>query len=114
MGALILTAITSVFLHGRIIQPGTEFACDMEHAKKLVKGGSARLKSTGISENTDGNGEKTPDLNVDLTKKLDNITVPKLKEMAQKYEITLSSDDNKPQIIEKIIAAGVKFDEENV
>lgn len=135
MAAIILIAITSIFLHGRIIEPGTEFACDHSHAKKLVDGGSARLKSAearksdentgkkdgippgnddGNNENSGGNGEQTPPENINLQEKLDGLLVPELKELAKKHAIQLDSDDKKAQIIEKIIASGVNIDEENI
>lgn len=113
--AIILVAITSVFHQGRIVQPDEEFACDLEHAKKLVKGGSARLKVEEKAQKNDENDDKNTDFSHDLKTKLEAITVPKLKELAQKHEIALDSDDLKPQIIEKIMAAGVILDEkENV
>lgn len=128
MSAINLVAITSIILHGRIIEPDTEFACEYSHAKKLVDGGSARLKSDdslkndeNVDENsaktlgnTGVNGDQTPPDNTDLKDKLDDLTVPKLKELAKKHEIQLDSDDKKEQIIEKIIALGVNIDEENV
>ena len=121
MAPAILIAITSVFLHGRIIEPGKEFACDLSHAKKLVEGDSARLKGGKAPENTGENGENqgknaenTPDNSADLQEKLDGLTVAKLKELAQKHEIQLKSDDNKAEIIEKIITTGIELDETDI
>ncbi len=142
MATVILIAETSVFHHGQILPSGTEFACAMDYAKKLVAGGSARLKiaeknngdsqdnnlgtdsqkdnqnSGENSQNDSQNGGKSNNDNLDFNKeleaKLDELTVPKLKELAKKHEITLDSDDKKPEIIKKIVAAGVKLDETNI
>ena len=113
----ILIAITSVFLHGRIIEPGKEFACDISHAINLVAGGSAEFKeplTAYLHENKGENVADITDSSAYLAGKLDGLTVAKLKELAQKYEIQLKSDDNKTEIIEKIIAAGIELDETDI
>jgi len=104
MTAILLTARTFVALHGRIIEPGTTFACEQDYAKKLVAGGSAELKLSGNS---------VPE-NTDLASKLDDLTVEKLKELAQKHEISLESAAKKAEIIGKIIASGVVIDDTDV
>ena len=118
MTAILLTARTFVALHGRIIEPGTTFACEQDYAKKLVAGGSAELKlsknAVKNGGNGDGNGVHTPPANTDLASKLDDLTVEKLKELAQKHEISLESATKKAEIIEKIIASGVVIDETDV
>lgn len=122
MTAILLTARTFVALHGRIIEPGTVFACEKDYAKKLVTGGSAELNlsknAVKNGENTGGNGDgksaQTPPESTDLASKLDDLTVEKLKGLAQKHEISLESATKKAEIIEKIIASGVVIDETDV
>lgn len=121
---VILIAITSVIHHGVILQPGEEFACELGYAKKLIKGGSAMLKGATEAENvpkTDENGEidsenggNAPISDTDFFKKLDGLTVPKLKEITKKHQISLASEDKKDEIIQKIIDSGVDLDEEDI
>ncbi len=110
MASTILIANTSVFLHGRIIEPGDEFTCDLQHAKRLVESGSATLKPRKVDIEPQNEAENTVNIqenSSNLMKKLDAFTVPKLKELAQKHEIQLDSDDKKAEIIKKIIESGV-------
>lgn len=118
MNAILLTARTFVALHGRIIEPGTTFTCEQDYAKKLVAGGSAELKlsenAVKTDENSSESGAQTPPENTDLASKLDALTVDKLKDIAQKHEISLEPATKKAEIIEKIIASGVVIDETDV
>lgn len=104
MSAIILIATTSVFHHGQIIPPGREFACDMEKAKKLVEGGSARMK----------NSEKTDEPVDQKRALLEGSTVPKLTAFAEKKEISLDSATKKPEIIQKILDSGVEVNETDI
>lgn len=121
---VVLVAITAVMHHGVIIKPGEEFSCELNHAKKLVAGGSAEMKvkdefgqsiqTDKDGENEGGHGEDPIDPTFELIAKLNEINVPLLKELAKKHGVELDSDDKKPQIIKKLMAVGVKLDEENV
>lgn len=114
MTAILLTAQTFVALHGRIIEPGTTFACEQDYAKKLVAGGSAELKLRGNANSSDKNGENTSSKSAELQAKLEDLNVNMLKALAKKHSVELESDDKKAEIIEKIIASGVIIDETDV
>lgn len=115
--SVILVAKTSVLHYGVIIPPGEEFACDLSHAKKLISGGSAEMKDLKQAKNGQKSGENDEnpmDPTFELIAKLNEINVPLLKDLAKKHDIELDSDDKKPQIVKKLVEAGVKLDEEDV
>lgn len=108
---VVLEAITAVMHHGVIIKPGEAFSCELNHAKKLVAGGSARLREREVEDTLVPDGA---DQHAEKRETLEKLTIPTLKEFAGKHDISIDSDDNKPEIIQKIIDAGVELDGENI
>lgn len=109
-----LIAITPVMLHGQIIKPNEKFTCDEHYAKKLVAGGSVKIFGLN-GEESDENGEKSNVLtNEEMTKKFDKKRREDLIVIAEKHNIELKTGVLKPEIIEKLIEAGVKPDEKDI
>ncbi|MFY0521016.1 hypothetical protein ACOMCU_24805 [Lysinibacillus sp. UGB7] len=130
-----LIAITPVMLHGQIIKPDEKFTCDEHYAKKLVAGGSVKIFGLNGEENNengsfdDGNGQKSDENGSDsngsgessnamteeeMTKKFDKLLRDDLILRAEKHKIELKKDATKPEIIKKLIEAGVKSDEKDI
>lgn len=97
-----LKAKTAIFLRGRILQPDTEFSCEFNYAKKLVAADSAELvvKADHKKES------------LDLL--LEDLTIPKLKKLAEENGVKIDSDNKKPDIIKKLVEANVMLNETNI
>lgn len=118
---VVLVAITAVMHHGIIIKPGEEFSCDINHAKKLIESGSAKVvngevpKSNGTGQKNDKNREFSNKLTKEeLTKKLEKMLRDNLILLAEKNQIELKKDELKPEIIKKLVDADVKLHEEDI
>lgn len=100
--AIILEAITHVWIGGRLISPGEVFSADDKFAKKLIIGKSAKVH----------NAVDQPKLDVDeLKKTFMALKLDELKELAEKNEVELSPEDNtKAEITERLIEAGVTIE----
>ncbi|MEK5069809.1 hypothetical protein [Sporosarcina sp. FSL K6-1508] len=103
--AIVLEAITHVWFAGRMIPPGQVFSADDAFGKKLIQGGSAKVREAAAQE-----ASVSPDEEERV--KLEGLTVPLLKALAKKNDVNLSADDKKDDIVEKLIESGVKFDED--
>lgn len=98
---VVLVAITAVMHHGVIIKHGEEFSCELKHAKNLVAGGSAKLKEQK---------QNVPDPLEELKKAFMVLKSDELKTLADENKVELAPEDTtKTQIVEKLIAAGLRI-----
>ena len=99
--SVVLVAITAVVHHGIIINPGEEFSCEFNHAKKLVAGGSAKIfnaetpKSNENGSDGNGNGQKSNEngessntlTDEEIAKKFDKMLRDELILLAEKQKL---------------------------
>lgn len=139
---IILKAITAVFHQGRIIKPGENFSCQSDYAKKLVANKSAsflhvnKLENTMNGEENNENGSTTNEADQliaengeennengeinneptgeELTAIFDKMERDELIAIAEKNNVELKARTPKPDIITKLVEAGVMPNEKDV